>query len=216
MFTGLIEKICSVKGVQRSTESMLLIIDLGELAGECKTGDSISVNGVCLTIAALKGTFASFELSQETLTKSALGNLRPTSEVNIERAMKPDDRFGGHFVLGHIDGTAIIKAIDKRNDFAHIKFTAQSELLKQIVSKGSVAIDGISLTIADMGNNGFGISVIPQTLKRTTLGKAKIGDQVNIEIDIIVKTVKKQLESTITELHKKQSLTIDKLQQLGF
>lgn len=216
MFTGLIEKICSVKGVRRSTESMLLIIDLAELAGECKTGDSIAVNGVCLTIAALEGTFASFELSAETLKKSALGNLRPVSQVNIERAMKPDDRFGGHFVLGHIDGTATIKAIDKRGDFADIKFNTQPELLEQIVSKGSVAIDGISLTISNTDKTSFSISVIPQTLKRTTLGKAKIGDKVNIETDIIVKTVKKQLESTILELHKKQPLTIEKLQQLGF
>lgn len=216
MFTGLIEKICIVRGLRRSNDSMLLIIDLGELAGECKIGDSIAVNGACLTIAALEGNFASFELSKETLEKSVLSNLRPSSEVNIERAMKPDDRFGGHFVLGHIDGTATIKAINQHGEFADIEFEAEPKLLEQIVQKGSVAIDGISLTIADLDKTGFSISVIPQTLKRTTLGKLKIGDKVNIETDIIVKTVKKQLQSTITELHKKQPLTIEKLRQLGF
>ena len=216
MFTGLIEKICAVKGVRRDTDSMLLIIDLGELASESKTGDSIAVNGVCLTISRLEGSFASFELSAETLSKSTLCNLQPSSEINVERAMRPNDRFGGHFVLGHIDGTATIKAINMRNDFADIKFAAEPELLGQMVAKGSVAVDGISLTIANISKTSFSAAVIPETLKRTSLGKAKTGDQVNIEIDIIVKTVKKQFESTIVDLQKKQPLTVEKLKQLGF
>jgi riboflavin synthase len=195
---------------------MLLIIDLAELANESRIGDSIAVNGVCLTISRLEGSYASFELSAETLSKSTLGNLQPSSEVNVERAMKPNDRFGGHFILGHIDGTATIKSINIRKDFADMKFTAKSELLGQMVVKGSVAVDGISLTIANINKTSFSVAVIPETLKRTTLGKAKTGDNVNIEIDIIVKTVQKQFESTIVDLQKKQPLTVEKLKQLGF
>ena len=213
MFTGLIETICTVKSVRPSAESMVLTIDLGELANESRTGDSIAINGACLTIAKLQGGLASFDVSAETLAKSTLGKLKPSLEVNIERSLKATDRFGGHFVLGHLDGTATVKAIDKSGEYANIKFTATTELLDAIVVKGSVAVDGISLTIAKVDLNSFGVSVIPETLKRTTLGKAKIGDYVNIETDIIVKTIKRQLDKI---LPKKQTLTAEKLRQLGY
>jgi riboflavin synthase len=213
MFTGLIEKTCLVKAVRRSAESMLLTVDLGELAAKSKPGDSIDVSGACLTIAGLQGSLASFDVSAETLAKSTLGRLNSGSAVNIERPLKADERFGGHFVLGHVDGTATIEAIDKKGEFADIRFAAGSELLEAIVPKGSVAVDGISLTIAAVERNGFSISIIPETLKRTTLGGAKIGDIVNIETDIIVKTIKRQLDEI---LPKKQSLTAEKLRQLGY
>ena len=213
MFTGLIETICTVKSVRRSAGSMVLTIDLGVLADESKTGDSIAINGACLTIAKLQGSLASFDVSAETLAKSTLGKLKPSSEVNIERSLKANDRFGGHFVLGHVDGTATVDAIDKSGKFANIKFAAKAELLEAIVVKGSVAVDGISLTIAAIDIKSFGVSIIPETLKRTTLGKAKIGDCVNIETDIIVKTIKRQLDEI---LPKKQGLTAEKLRQLGY
>jgi len=213
MFTGLIETICTVKSVRRSVESMVLTIDLGELADESKTGDSIAISGACLTIAKLQGNLASFDVSAETLAKSTLGKLKPSSEVNVERSLKASDRFGGHFVLGHVDGTATVDAIDKSGEFANIKFATKAELLDAIVVKGSVAVDGISLTIAAVDIKSFGVSVIPETLKRTTLGKAKIGDFVNIETDIIVKTIKRQLDEI---LPKKQGLTAEKLRQLGY
>jgi riboflavin synthase len=213
MFTGLIEKICLVRDIRRSAESMLLTIDLGELATKSKTGDSIAVSGACLTIAGLRGNLATFDVSAETLARSTLGRLKSGAVVNIERPLKADERFGGHFVLGHIDGIATIKGIEKKGEFADIKFTAGTELLDGIVLKGSVAIDGISLTIAAVDQNGFSVSIIPETLKRTTLGKAKIGDIVNIETDIIVKTIKRQLDEI---LPKKQSLTAEKLRQLGY
>jgi riboflavin synthase len=213
MFTGLIERTCVVKSARRSADSMLLVIDLGELASDSGIGDSIAINGACLTIAGLEGGLASFDLSAETLSKSALGELKPSSQVNVERAIKATDRFGGHFVLGHIDGTATIKAMEKRGEFADIIFAAEPELLETMVVKGSVAVDGISLTIASMGQAGFTVSVIPETIKRTTLGKAKPGDCVNIETDMIVKTIKKRLEEI---LPKKQTLTAEKLRQLGF
>jgi riboflavin synthase len=192
---------------------MLLSIDLGELADDGRIGDSIAINGVCLTIARLEGGLATFELSGETLAKSTLGKLKPSSQVNVERAIRAADRFGGHFVQGHIDGTATIKAIDKRGRFADMKFAAEPGLLNAMVVKGSVAVDGISLTIASMDQNSFSVALIPETLNKTTLSRVKIGYEVNIETDIIVKTIKKQLEKILPQ---RQSLTAEKLKELGF
>jgi len=215
MFTGLIETICSVRSISRQAGmgGACLVIELGGIANECKPGDSIAINGACLTITRLEGSLASFDISSETLAKSTLGNLTSSSKVNIERAIKPTDRFGGHFVLGHVDGTATIKAIEKQSRFTNWTFAVGPELLDGMVMKGSVAVDGISLTIADLDSAGFSVAIIPETLKRTTLNKANIGDSVNIELDIIVKIVKKQLEEI---LPKKQSLTAERLRELGF
>jgi len=213
MFTGLIETICTVRSVRRSENAMLLTVDLGELAGDGRVGDSIAINGVCLTIASLEGGLATFELSGETLERSTLGKLKPSSQVNVERAIRAADRFGGHFVQGHIDGTATIKAIDKRGRFADIKFAAGAELLDAMVAKGSVAVDGISLTIAGIDRNSFNVALIPETLNKTTLSQVKIGDEVNIETDIIVKTIKTQLEKILPQT---QSLTAEKLKESGF
>lgn len=215
MFTGLIEAICSVRSVLKNvgTSGSSLTIDLGTLANECRPGDSIAINGACLTITKLEGSLASFDISPETLAKSTLGNLTFSSEVNIERAVKPTDRFGGHFVLGHVDGTAKIEALDRRSGFVDMTFTAGPDLLEGMVTKGSVAVNGVSLTIASLDKNSFRVAIIPETLKRTTLGKANIGDFVNIEVDIIVKSVKRQLEEI---LPKKQPLTAERLRELGF
>jgi len=213
MFTGLIETICKVKSARPSAGGLSLTIDLGEMAGDSRAGDSIAVNGVCLTIARLDGALASFDLSAETLAKSTLGKLKPSCEVNVERAIRADERFGGHFVQGHVDGTAAIEAIDRHSEFADIRFAAGAELLDAMVVKGSVAVDGISLTVAGISRSSFSVSVIPETLRRTTLGKAKVGDCVNIETDIIVKTVKKHLEKI---LPKTEPLTAERLKQLGF
>ncbi len=213
MFTGLVEVVCTVKSARRSDNAMLLSIDLAGLADDNKIGDSVAINGVCLTIAKLEGSLATFDISAETLAKSTLDKLKPSSHINVERAVKATDRFGGHFVQGHIDGTATIKTIDKRGHFADMKFTAEAELLDQMVVKGSVAVDGISLTIAGMDQNSFTVALIPETLKNTTLGRAKIGDAVNIETDIIVKTIKKQLDKILPQT---RPLTAERLKELGF
>jgi riboflavin synthase len=221
MFTGLIKAVCTVKSAYAAGGGMRLAVDLGKLAEESKIGDSIAINGVCLTIVQLKGSLADFEVSSETLTKSTLGKLKSSSPVNTELAMKATDRFGGHFVLGHVDGTATIKAIsrkgrltaERQGQFADIKFAADPKLLAQMVVKGSVAVDGISLTIANMDGDSFSVSIIPETLKKTTLGQAKIGDAVNIETDIIIKTIKKQLERILPT---EQKLTAERLKELGF
>lgn len=213
MFTGLIETTCTVKSVQAAGGGMHLTIDLGKLAEEAKIGDSIAINGVCLTVAKLQSSLAGFDVSSETLGRSTLGKLKPASPVNVELAMKASDRFGGHIVQGHVDGVATIKAIDKHGEFADIKFAAKPELLDEMVAKGAVAVDGISLTIANMDQTTFTVALIPETLKKTTLGLAKIGDKVNVETDIINKIIKKQLEKILPQ---QQQLTVEKLKELGF
>lgn len=213
MFTGLIKAICTVKSAYTISGGMHLTVDLGKLADESKIGDSIAINGVCLTVAQLRGSLAEFEVSGETLTRSTLGKLKSSSLVNTEPAMKATERFGGHIVQGHIDGVATIKEIVRKGQFADIKFAANPKLLAQIVVKGSVAVDGISLTIANMEKNSFSVSIIPETLKGTTLGRAKIGDTVNIETDIIIKAIKKQLENILPA---EQKLTAERLKELGF
>ena len=213
MFTGIIEAVCTVKSVRRTGGALSLTIDLGELANESRIGDSIAVNGTCLTIAGLDGNLATFELSTETLEKSTLGGLRAGSEVNIERAMKATDRFGGHIVQGHIDGTATIKAVKRLGQFADIEFTSEPALLSEMVVKGSVAVDGISLTIASMDQSSFSVAVIPETLARTTLARAKVGDAVNIETDIIVKTIMSKLDKMLAPA---PPLTVEKLRKFGF
>jgi riboflavin synthase len=213
MFTGLIQQVCSVKSLVKSGDSAALTIDLDSLADQTKTGDSIAINGACLTVAKQAGSLATFDLSAETLTKTTLGKLTPASKVNVELAMKADARFGGHLVLGHIDGIATIKNIDKKNDFATLTFATPKSLLNLMIPKGSVAVDGISLTIAELKSDGFTAAIIPQTLHKTNLSFAKINSQVNLENDIIVKAVIRQLENMGLM---KEKLTVDKLQQMGF
>ena len=213
MFTGLIQQVCTVKSLSKSGGSAALTIDLGQLANQAKTGDSIAINGSCLTVSKLAGASATFDVSGETLAKTSLGKLAPGTKVNFELALRADDRFGGHFVLGHVDGSATIKKIEKEGDFSTFIFAAPKDLLDQMVPKGSVAVDGISLTIAELNAKGFTVAIIPQTLKETTLGQAKINQKTNIEIDIITKTVRRYLEKDIPP---KGNLTIKDLQQQGF
>ncbi len=214
MFTGLIEAVGEVKSVAPGTGSGgVLVVDVGTLASDCRTGDSVAVSGVCLTVSRLQGTLATFGLSPETLSTSTLGALRPAARVNLERAMKPTDRFGGHIVQGHADGVGTIRAVKRLGEFADIEFDAEPELLDQMVPKGSVAVDGVSLTIAGMGPGSFRVAAVPETLNRTTLGDAYIGGRVNIEVDILVKIVRRQLEAMAP---KQPPLTVERLRQMGF
>jgi len=213
MFTGLIQALCRVKAAQKSAGSMRLTIDLQKPAEQAKIGDSIAVNGACLTISKLNGSAATFDISGETLSKTTLSKLTAGKTINIELSLRPTDRLGGHFVTGHIDGTASITAIERQGNFANITFTAGPELLEQMVQKGSVAVDGISLTIASMDSKTFTVAVIPETLKKTTLGSAKPGDIANIETDMIVKTIRKYLQNILPP---QERLTAEHLRQLGF
>jgi len=188
-------------------------VDLGPLAEGCRPGDSIAISGVCLTVVRLDGTAATFGLSPETVEKSTLAALRVPATVNVERAMKATDRFGGHIVQGHVDGIGSVKAVRTLGEFADIEFAAGPELLEQMVPKGSVAVDGASLTVAGLGPQSFRVAAIPETLARTTLGSARTGVRVNIEIDILVKIVRRQLEAILPQ---QQPLTVDRLRQMGY
>ncbi len=213
MFTGIIEAAGTVRSVRAAASGKIVGVDLGPLAQGAESGDSIALNGVCLTISRLSGSVADFDVSAETLAKSTIGRLQAAAAVNLERAMPADGRFGGHMVLGHVDGTARIEAIDRRGDFCEMRFAAPAELLDEMVAKGSVAVDGISLTIASLDEKGFSIALIPTTLRQTTLGAAKVGDVVNIETDVLIKAVRKYLGKITGP---PQGLTIEKLRERGF
>lgn len=213
MFTGLIESICKVKSVKAGPGQMRLTIDLGDMAETTAIGDSIAINGACLTVTKLQNTLADFDLSDETLQKTTLNGLKSGTEVNIERALSANARFGGHFVQGHIDGVGKIKKIQRKQQFADIDIQAPAELLKQMIVKGSVAINGISLTITDIDKDSFRVALIPETLNNTTLGTTSPGTAVNIETDMIVKTLQAYLDQILPSENK---LSIDKLKEMGF
>lgn len=210
MFTGIIESVCRAVSANRQGGGMRLEIDLGR---DVKLGDSIAVNGVCLTVSGLRGNTAQFDVSGETVTKTTIGNLKTSSLVNIERAMSANDRFGGHFVQGHIDAVGKIKKIERKGDFWQFVFEAPKEVLDHIIPKGSIAIDGVSLTITDIEKSNFGTAIIPATFENTIFKNYRVGDSVNIETDIICRIVKKQLGEI---LGNKSGLTVDKLKEMGF
>jgi riboflavin synthase len=192
---------------------MALAVGLGPIIGGVKTGDSIAVNGVCLTVTRLSGDTAVFDVSAESLNRTTLKNSRPGQSVNLERAMSAEARFGGHVVQGHIDSIGKIISIQKQGDFAVFTLEAPAQLLKEIVVKGSIALDGISLTVASIAGKTFTVAVIPETLSRTTWGQSKVSDTVNIETDILLKAVRKQIEKILPN---QSGLTEDKLKELGF
>ena len=213
MFTGLIEGVCKIKNIQVGTDSAVIEVDLGGLVSDARIGDSIAVNGTCLTITRINGSIASFDVSSETIEKSNIATLSAGAEVNVERALKASDRLGGHFVQGHIDAAATLEQVSENNDFYELTFSAAQEVLSQMIKKGLVAINGISLTIANLDESSFSVAIIPQTWQNTNLKNLKSGDRVNIETDIITKTVIKQLDRILPQ---KTSLTIEKLREMGF
>ncbi len=214
MFTGLIETLAKVRSLTTGPGgTAVLTLELGPIAAESNIGDSIAINGVCLTVTKIQGPAATFDVSRETIQRSSLANIRPGAHVNVERALKASGRLAGHIVQGHIDATATVSTIEKRSNYADFKFAADPDLLQQMVKKGSVAVDGISLTVADLDEKTFTTAIIPETMKNTTLASAKTGDIVNIETDIIVKTVKRHLANILPA---EGGLTADKLRQFGF
>jgi riboflavin synthase len=213
MFTGIVEAMGTVRMVKGGSGGQVFSVELGAVGEDVGIGDSIAINGVCLTVSALKGSIAEFDVSGETVAKSTLGQIKAGAAVNIERAMRADSRFGGHIVQGHVDGVAKISALKKKGDFWVMSFAMEPEMLKGMVSGGSVAVDGVSLTVAQVDEKNISVNIIPTTLKETTLGGTKVADLVNIEVDIIVKAVQGQLEKM---LGGKEPLTVEKLKALGF
>ena len=193
MFTGLIEETGVLESVRKGARSAVLRIRAYKVTDGLKTGDSVAVNGVCLTAVTCDSTGFTADVMHETLRRSSLGSLAPGSRVNLERAMPADGRFGGHMVAGHVDGTGIIRAIKKDDNAVWYTISAEPKVLRYIVEKGSIAIDGISLTVAAVTEKDFSVSVIPHTAAVTTLSERKAGDAVNLENDIVGKYVEKLL-----------------------
>lgn len=196
MFTGIIEEVGTVKEVCRNGNNSFLRIQAEKVLSDVHDGDSIAVNGVCLTVTKHDGSIFQADVMNETLNRSSLGSLRSGSAVNLERAMSANGRFGGHIVSGHIDGTG--KIISIKNDGIAVWYTISTttDIMRYIVEKGSVAIDGISLTVAKVGADNFSVSVIPHTSAKTILSTKKVSDIVNLENDIIGKYVEKFVRPT--------------------
>ena len=192
MFTGIIEGLGNIvrfdkKTTNRSAAKMK--IKLGKIAKGLKIGDSVAINGVCLTAVNISKDVAEFEMVGETIKKTNLGSLKSGNKVNIERSLKVGERLEGHFVLGHVDGVGIISKMEKQPNQIKIWTKITKELLKYIIKKGSVTVDGISLTVVDVLKDQFSVSIIPHTMKITNLSYKKVGDKVNIETDILGKYI---------------------------
>lgn len=195
MFTGIIEEIGEILAVKRGADSMVLSMKAKTILGDVKLGDSIAVNGVCLTVTGLGADLFKADVMHETMNRSSLGKLAIGSRVNLERAMRADGRFGGHMVAGHIDGTGQITEIRRDDNAVWYTIAAGQEILRYIIEKGSVAVDGISLTVAKVTRRDFSVSVIPHTLQQTTLAERRSGDTVNLENDMVGKYIEKFLLS---------------------
>ena len=194
MFTGIVEGIGKVKKISKATKNrsaIQMVVDLGKHGKGLKTGQSVALNGVCLTVTKLSKTGSTFEMIEETTKKTDLGNLKIGGFVNIERSLKAGDRLEGHFVLGHVDGVGTIKKIQKKPKEVQVWFEVPKNLSKFIVKKGSIAMDGISLTVVDVKNNLASICLIPHTIEVTNFKTKNIGDKVNIETDILGKYILK-------------------------
>lgn len=193
MFTGLVE--CMAEFVESVPEppGVRLIVREATIAGRAHVGDSIALNGCCLTVIDVDGDRLAFQAGEETLSRTNLGKLRPAEGVNVETSLRMGDELGGHFVTGHIDA---VGTVDKRQDDAEwctMWFRAPRQLMQQMASKGSIAVDGVSLTLVDVEDERFSVALIPHTLEVTTLGRRKVGDLVNLETDVLAKYVQRQL-----------------------
>jgi riboflavin synthase len=197
MFTGLIEAMGTVRRVEPGSAGRKMGIAETRLARESKPGDSIAINGACLTVVGATGGEMAFEAGPETLERTNLGELVAGDRVNLERALKVSDRLGGHFVQGHVDGVARLAERRAQGEWQMVWFNAPPELLAQAVPKGSIAVDGISLTLVDVEKDRFSVALIPHTLDNTTLGFKPIGARVNIETDLLGKYVWKYLRETV-------------------
>lgn len=212
MFTGIIEEVGTVCKISKGAHSAVLTVSAKEILSDVRQGDSIAVNGVCLTVTSFTDATFSTDVMHETIKRSYLLNLRPGSSVNLERAMPVQGRFGGHIVAGHIDGTGVISSIKKDDRAVWYTIRADKSILRYIVEKGSIAVDGISLTVVRVSGTEFCISVIPHTAERTTLAQKRVGDTVNLENDCLGKYIEKFL--VVPELH--SGVTKELLTKAGY
>lgn len=211
MFTGIIEEIGTVRRIEHGAKGARLTIQAKTVLEDTRIGDSIATNGVCLTVISMTGDSFSADVMAESLRRSSLGTLQGGSPVNLERAMAANGRFGGHIVSGHIDGTGTIASQKREDNAVWVKIKTPAPLLRYIVEKGSIAIDGVSLTVAAVTDTDFSVSIIPHTGAQTILLGKKPGELVNLECDVIGKYVEKMLTP-----HKSSGITMDFLAQHGF
>jgi riboflavin synthase len=199
MFTGIIEELGEVVAWDTTSDAARVTVKAPLAVSDAKHGDSISVSGVCLTVIDQGDDWFTADVMAETIAMSTLANLRPGTRVNLERAAKVGDRIGGHIVQGHIDGTSAILNIEEGSAWRVVRFALNSELAPLVARKGSIAIDGISLTVSAVGDRWFEVSLIPETLEVTTLGAKVVGDEVNLETDILARQVQRMLGSAAEE-----------------
>ncbi|MDI6715899.1 MAG: riboflavin synthase [Actinomycetota bacterium] len=212
MFTGIIEDLGKIQSIKRGADDFIIEIKSAKLTPELNIGDSIAVNGICLTVTTKSNNSFTVDVMPETVKKTSLNELKVSDMVNLERAMTPLSRFGGHMVSGHVDGVGEIKSkVSHRNAFL-IKIKAPESVTRYLIDRGSIAVDGISLTVMEYGLDYVGVSIIPHTAKVTTLGFKGPGDKVNLEVDLIGKYV----EKFIANQYRNQGLTMEKLREFGF
>ena len=223
MFTGIIEEIGTVRRIEHGAKGARLTIQAKTVLEDTRIGDSIATNGVCLTVVSMTGDSFSADVMAESLRRSSLGTLQGGSPVNLERAMAANGRFGGHIVSGHIDGTGTIASQKREDNAVWVKIKTPAPLLRYIVEKGSIAIDGVSLTVAAVTDTDFSVSIIPHTGAQTILLGKKPGDPVNLECDVIGKYVEKLMNFKLDENKNKTTqknptgnITIDFLTEHGF
>ena len=197
MFTGLVETLGTVVDVVDAAPGARLRIDAAELATDAQIGDSIAINGCCLTVVERSDNQLTFEAGQETLARTNLGRLAAGCHVNLERALRAGDRLGGHYVTGHVDASGQLLRREEDPPWAKLWFAVPRSLTRQMASKGSITVDGVSLTLVDVTDNSFSVALIPHTLSITTLGGLRDGDPVNIETDVLAKYVERQLQAQL-------------------
>ncbi|MCD8020074.1 MAG: riboflavin synthase [Clostridiales bacterium] len=215
MFTGIIEEVGTIKNIKMGAKSAVITIQADKIMEDIHLGDSIAMNGVCLTVTSFDKNSYSVDVMHETLRRTNLGDMKSGSKVNLERAMAADGRFGGHIVAGHIDDPGTVVSVEKDDNAVWLTIQTTKEVLKYVVEKGSIAIDGISLTVARVDEKSFAVSVIPHTGTHTTLLDKKPGDTVNLETDMIGKYVEKLLHYEDTEVPE-SGITWEFLQENGF
>jgi len=200
MFTGIVESIGRIDRIQRQAGLVRFEVDAGAIAEGVKLGDSIAVLGTCLTVTEVEGSRLGFESVPETLARTRLGELKEGDAVNLERAMGADSRFDGHIVQGHVEGVGRVRRFDRNGNDIELHIRCDSELAAQLVDKGSVTIDGVSLTVVAVVSDGFHVALIPHTLDVTTLSRLAVGDSVNLELDVFGKYVKQYLDRVLPDL----------------
>ena len=217
MFTGIIEELGTVISLKRGSKSAVLTLKGNKIFGDLKLGDSVAVNGVCLTATNISGNIFQADVMNETFQRSSLGNLKKGDVVNLERAMAANGRFGGHIVAGHVDDVGEIAEIRQDDNAVWFTIKASEKIMKYCIEKGSITLDGISLTIAKLTKDTLSVSMIPHTIKNTNFGYKKPGDPVNLENDMVGKYIDKLLHFGEEKEEKKEStLTMEMLRNAGF